>query len=130
MGHDLVLEARAQANRTPTGQFGGVRVTMSPLLGEDYWAYRVRLSDTQAIVGFPKHGTIGIGFAVEDDWNSNLPYAAGGPPGSPQRHPRSAEEIFEHIGHNKGDDSIPDESCIRAIEMVVAAAWAEREETA
>ena len=30
----------------------------------------VRLSDAQAILGFPKYLTIGIGFAIEDDWNT------------------------------------------------------------
>lgn len=81
-------------------------VSMTPRIDEDYWAYRVVLSEKQAIVGFPKFGTIGIGFAVEDDWNTNLPYSS------------ATETIFEHIRHNKGDDSISDDDVRAAIEMV------------
>ena len=71
-------------------------------------AYRVKLSETQAIVGFPKYSTIGIGFAQEEDWNTNLPWTT------------QAEEIFAHIAHNKGDSAISDEQCIEAIRMIQA----------
>jgi hypothetical protein len=81
-------------------------VAVTPPLDEDYWLFRVRLSDKQAIVGFPKFFTIGIGFRVEEDWNTNLPYSCG------------AEEIYNHIKHNKGDDSISDEACIDAIKAI------------
>jgi hypothetical protein len=71
----------------------------------------VVLSKGQAIVGFPKFYTIGIGFAVEDaDWNTNLPFTC------------STDEIFEHIKHNKGDEAIADEDVVRAIAMVQDAA--------
>lgn len=77
---ELVLERKEEHDNPP---IGGV-IMITPALNEDYWAYRVRLSEKQAIVGFPKFGTIGIGFAVEDDdWNTNLPYSGC-----------SAEEIF------------------------------------
>lgn len=109
---ELVLETKAQQNETPMLAGGGVMMT--PPIDEDYWEYRVRLSDKQAIVGFPKFFTIGIGFAVEEDWNTNLPYTC------------TAEEIFSHIKHNKGDDSITDEDAIRAIQMVQSAAIAAR----
>jgi hypothetical protein len=110
---ELVLETRA----TPTDD--GVitpNVAMTPRLGEDYWEYRVRLSDKQAILGFPKFFTIGIGFAVEEeDWNTNLPYTS------------DAVEIYEHIEENKGDDSITREDCVAAIRMIQDAARAARE---
>lgn len=87
-----------------TPDFGGIMMT--PMIDEDYWLYRVRLSETQAINAFPKFNTIGIGFAVETDWNTNLPYTC------------LTDEIFNHIAHNKGDDSISDEDCLKAIEML------------
>lgn len=105
---DLVLEDRNTPDKTV--RIG--RLEMTPAIDEDYWQFRVRLSDKQAIVGFPKFGTIGIGFAVEDDWNTNLPYSSG------------TTEIYEHIKHNKGDGKIKRAACIKAIEMVQEAARA------
>lgn len=98
----LQLERRAETDRTV--RVGPVSLT--PSISPDYWAYRVKLGETQAIVGFPKFGTVGIGFAVEEDWNTNLPYTCG------------TQEIFDHIAHNKGDDSIADADCIEAIRLV------------
>lgn len=98
----LVLEVRDQQDKTANiGPFA-----LTPPIDESYWAYRVRLADEQAIVGFPKFSTIGIGFAQEEDWNTNLPYTC------------SAEQIYEHIEHNKADDSISREDCITAIRMI------------
>ena len=74
----------------------------------------MRLSETQAIVGFPKFFTVGVGFAQEEDWNTNLPYTCG------------TEEIYEHIAHNKGDDSISREDCLTAIQMVQQSIAADR----
>jgi hypothetical protein len=102
---ELTLEVRDQENETP--HIGPVMIT--PSLGEDYWSWRVMLSPSQAIVGFPKFTTIGIGFAVEKDRNTNLPYTC------------DAEEIFQHVRHNKGDESIPDADCREAIRMIQAA---------
>jgi hypothetical protein len=108
----LHLEHRAeQADETPV--VGHLMFT--PPIDDDYWRWRVVVGDGQAIVGFPKFTTIGIGFAREEDWNTNLPYT------------QTAEAIFEHIAHNKGDDSIPDERCIAAIRMVQEAVMAERQ---
>ena len=107
----LTLERRDQQNKTPV--IGGVAM-MTPAIDEDYWAYRVRLSDKQAIVGFPKFMTIGIGFAIEEDWNTNLPYTCG------------TDEIFEHISHNKGDDAIADDDVRAAIALVQQAATEDR----
>jgi hypothetical protein len=105
-GHrPLKLEIRDQEDKTP--HIGPVVIT--PPVDEDYWAYRVRLTEAQAIVGFPKFMTIGIGFAQEEDWNTNFPYTC------------DADEIWQHIRHNKGDDSISDEDCIAAIRLIQGA---------
>lgn len=98
----LRLERRDQTDQTP--HVGPVMIT--PPVSEDYWAYRVRVDDGQAIVGFPKFNTIGIGFAVEEDWNTNLPYTC------------DAEDIFDHIEHNRGNDSITRGTCIEAIRLI------------
>lgn len=82
-------------------------VAFTPPLDGDYWIFRVPLTDKQAIIGFPKFFTIGIGFQVEDyDWNTNLPFSC------------DAEEIYNHIKENKGDDSISDDVCIDAIKAI------------
>lgn len=107
---ELTLERRGQRDKTvEIGLF-----LLTPPIEEDYWSYRVRLSDEQAVVGFPKFGTIGIGFAQEEDWNTNLPYTCG------------TEEIFQHIAHNKADDAIADEDCRQAVRMIQEAATADR----
>jgi hypothetical protein len=109
---DLVLETKGQE---PGGIVWDETVMITTPLGEDYWAYRVLLNDTgQAILGFPKFSTIGIGFAQEEDGNTNLPYTC------------STEEIFEHIKHNKADPEIPDSRVLVAIEMVRAKAMLDR----
>jgi hypothetical protein len=102
----LVLEKRSQPDKTV--RLGDGAMLLTPPITEDYWQYRVRLTNKQAIVGFPKFGTIGIGFAVEEDWNTNLPYTS------------DAEEIYDHIKHNKGE-IISKERCLEAISMIQAA---------
>lgn len=99
---DLKLERRTQEDRT---QVIGL-VAFAPYSGEDYWTYRVQLTGRQAVLGFPKFDTIGIGFAVEEDWNTNLPYRL------------PTQEIADHIMHNKGNDSIPDDAVVRAVEII------------
>jgi hypothetical protein len=106
---ELRLERRDQADKTT--HFGGMMLT--PAIDQDYWTYRVLLSPSQAIVGFPKFFTTGIGFAIEEDWNTNLPYTC------------ETEEIFQHIAHNKGDDAIFDDDVREAIRMVREAAAAD-----
>ena len=103
----LVLERRSQQDKTST--FGGGSMLLTPPVGEDYWAYRVRVADGQAIVGFPKFLMVGIGFAVEEDWNTNLPSTC------------TAEEIWNHIAHNAGSDAITREVGIEAIRLIQAA---------
>lgn len=103
---ELVLETKQQDNETVV--IGSISLT--PAIDEDYWMWRVRLNDKQAIVGFPKFSTVGIGFAVEEDWNTNLPYTC------------SAEQIYDHIEHNKADDAISRENCLTAIRLIQEAA--------
>jgi len=80
---------------------------MTPKLNEDYWFFRVKLNEKQSIVGFPKFGTIGIGFAKEDkDWNTNLPWSC------------DALEIYCHIRNNKGDTKITKQKCLDAIKLI------------
>lgn len=98
----LVLERRGQEDET--ARIGPLMLT--PPIGDDYWAYRVRVGDGQAIVAFPKFFTVGIGFAKEEDWNTNLPWTCG------------AQEIYDHIKHNKGVESVSDEDCLQAIRMI------------
>jgi hypothetical protein len=114
----LTLERRGQPDKTgmfPAGAGAGDSVVMiTPPLDEDYWEYRVQLSPLQAIVGFPKFMTIGIGFAREEDWNTNLPYLCG------------TEQIFQHIAHNKGDDGISDDTVREAIRLIQEAVREDR----
>lgn len=81
-------------------------IIVTPPINEDYWLFRVKLHKDQAILGFPKFFTIGIGFALEDDWNTNLPY------------PSEAEHICDHIWHNKKYKEITREQVIKAIKMI------------
>jgi len=110
---DLVLERREQDDTSLF--FGDGLAVTTPDINEDYWSYRVRLTETQAVIGFPKIGTIGIGFAVEDDWNRNLPYRT-----------KTAEEIAAWIAPNKGDDSIRDEDVLAAVRLIQQAAREDR----
>ena len=102
----LVLEQKKQPDTTLI--HGNVAIT--PKINKDYWEYRVKLTDTQAIVGFPKFFTIGVGFAGEEDRNTNLPYTC------------EAEKIYDHIKNNKGDRGISRKDCIAAIRLIQKAA--------
>lgn len=93
-------------DKQPVFSDGKTTMLLTPPVGGDYWLLRVPLSDNQAIVAFPKFFTIGVGFQREEDWNTNLPYTVG------------AEEIFNHISHNKLDDGIADADCITAIRLI------------
>lgn len=109
---ELALERRTEQNQT--AEVLGGAAAICPPVNEDYWAYRVRLSETQAVLGFPKYSTVGIGFAVEEDWNTNLPFTC------------DTTQIFEHIRHNKGDDSIEDDAVVAAIRLIREAVAADR----
>lgn len=111
----LVLETRDQGNETLVVGDSTSAVALTPPVGEDYWSHRVRLSDTQAVVGFPKYSTTGIGFAVEEgSWNTNLPYHM------------PTDRILAHIIDNKGDEAIDDADVREAIVMIQLAVIDER----
>src|SRR5258707_9591791 len=93
----------------------GAAIMITPPLDEDYWLFRVKLAEDQAIVGFPKFGTVGIGFAQEEDWNTNLPYTC------------NTQQIYDHIKHNKAHDEITDEDCLEAIRLIQLAVGQIRE---
>jgi len=110
----LVLERREQGDDTGVISTPGTTVLLTPPISEDYWTYRVRVADGQAIIGFPKFFTIGIGFAVEEDWNTNLPYTS------------DAFDIARHIWHNRGaniPDDVPSfDQIVQAIQLIQDAA--------
>lgn len=109
----LVLEVNRKF--APTAKDLGLKILgimMTPSVGKkDYWMFRVKVSKKQAVIGFPKFGTIGVGFEVEDaSWNTNLPYSC------------PTSQIFNHIKKNKGSKTIKDADCMEAIRMIQAAA--------
>lgn len=102
----------------PNMVIGDTHVMVTPAIDEDFWLFRVKVSEDQAVVGFPKFGTFGIGYQYEEEsWNTNLPYTC------------PAEEILAHIACNKGDESIPDEQCLEAIEIIKNAIRRMKDET-
>jgi hypothetical protein len=102
----LVLETKTQPDATAI--IGPL--AMTPPIDDSYWRYRVQVGPGRAVVGFPKHFTIGIGFQEEgEDWNRNLPWTC------------PTVRIYEHIKLNKGDAEISRETCIEAIELIRAA---------
>ena len=69
----LILEINKKF--TPTNSQVGIissHILMTPAIGDDYWECRVKLYKDQALLGFPKFSTIGIGFAKEKDWRRQL----------------------------------------------------------
>jgi hypothetical protein len=106
----MKLEINSNCKDAEPLKIAKTTIMITPPINEDYWVFRVAVSENQAIVGFEKFFTIGIGFQHEEDWNTNLPYQS------------SAQEILDHISHNKGDNSIPDKTCLEAIQLVQDAA--------
>lgn len=102
MTNELRVERSSLKYREPSGS----PILFTPPVSDEYWTYRVRVADGQAIVAFPKFLTLGIGFAVEQDWNTNLPYTS------------DATDIYAHIEHNRGSDEITRERCVLAIELI------------
>ncbi len=101
----LVLQInKFHIDKSPSLGNAAVTVLITPPIDEDYWLYRVPVSDKQAIVAFRKFGVIGIGFQHEEDWNTNLPSSC------------PAEEIYNHIEHNRLDAD--KNKCIEAIELI------------
>lgn len=88
---------------------GEKTIMITPPLDENYYLFRVHLYENQYLLAFPKFGTIGIGFAQEEDWNTNLPYLC------------ETEIIYEHIKHNKRYKEIKKKDVIKAIELLQVA---------
>lgn len=101
----------------PTFVFSNsVEISVTPPIDDGYWYWwlRVPLTDTQAVIAFPKFLTIGVGLQIEDDWNTNLPYTC------------SPNKIASHIFHNAGDPTISLEGVVEAIEVIqeaIARLW-------
>ena len=103
----LELEFRDKFKSTKTAfAAGNIVIMMTPPLDKDYWIFRIKLLADQALVAFPKFGTIGIGFAIEDDWNTNLPWNC------------ECEEIYNHIKCNKKYKGITKKTCVKAINIL------------
>lgn len=100
----LTVQANSKLVRDPCA---GSTIMITPPIGDkDYWLFRVNLFEDQSVIAFPKFGTIGIGFAIEDAWNTNLPYSD------------SAESICKYIWHNRRYSAIKKKRTIRAIKML------------
>jgi hypothetical protein len=97
-----VNENFKKANTELRAPNGGV-ITITPPIDSDYYIARVPLAKGQAIQIFPKFFSVGCGFAQEDDWNANLPLSC------------EAEEIYDHIKHNKAHKEITRAQCLEAI---------------
>jgi DNA-dependent RNA polymerase auxiliary subunit epsilon len=89
-----------------TFKAGNAVIMITPDLNEDYWIMRVKLHKDQSLVAFPKFGLIGIGFAQESDWNTNLPYQV------------EAERLYVHIRKNKKYRSISKATCLEGIKLL------------
>lgn len=81
-------------------------ILVTPPVSDAYWLFRVNLFEDQSVIAFPKFMTLGIGFAIEDDWNTNLPYK------------QEAEIICNHIWHNRRYIAIKKKRTICAIELL------------
>lgn len=102
---NIEINAKFAPTDRPIPIINGGTVLLTPPLDADYYLARVSF-DKNAIQCFPKFTTIGIGFAKEEDWNTNLPYSS------------SAETIWEHIKHNKGGARITKKQGIAAIQAL------------
>jgi hypothetical protein len=115
----LELEFRDAFRKAKTSfKIGRMIIVMTPPLNGDYWVFRIKLFKEQSLVAFPKFGTVGIGFAVEDDdWNTNLPYRC------------TTLEIYNHIKRNKKYSEISKADCMKAIAILQKASkyYAEHE---
>ena len=87
-------------------------IMFTPAIDEDYWIMRVKLyhdkklNKDQSIVAFPKFGMIGIGFAIESDWNTNLPYQT------------DTERLYNWIKRNKKYRAITKQTCLEGLKML------------
>ena len=107
MKETLVLEINSNfVKDSDTESLAKKGVLITPPLNKDYWLFRVKLDNDQAVLGFPKFTTIGIGFAKEEDWNTNLPFSV------------ETDTIYNHIKHNKKPSKASKKEVMTAIEMI------------
>jgi len=107
----LQLEYRNEFDQaTSNFKVGRIKIMVTPPLDDDYWVFRIKLHKDQALIAFPKFGLIGIGFAQETNWNTNLPSSC------------ETEIIYNHIKENKKYKQITKKKCIEAIEILQKAA--------
>ena len=93
-----------------------VGIMVSPPVDEDYWAFRVKLCKNQAVLGFPKFGMIGVGMALEENSNTNLPLRSEDTPLA------NANRIYSHIKDNKKYESITRQMIVDAIILITKGA--------
>jgi hypothetical protein len=105
-GNDKTVQVQQELLHSTFGLPNGGTLMVTPAIDENYWIARVHLFKDQYVLAFPKFSTIGIGFAKESDWNTNLPYTC------------SAEEICEHIWHNHKYRTITKEQTLEAIKLL------------
>lgn len=102
---DIQVQLNSRAVKDATvSKIPGLMIMSSDV--QENWIARVALADGQALIAFPKFGTVGIGFEREKDWNTNLPCSC------------EAGEIYEHIKHNKGSAKISKAQCLKGIEAL------------
>jgi hypothetical protein len=102
----LELEFREFHCKQHQFKVGECTLAMTPPIDKDYWTFRVKLHKDQAVIAFPKFGTMGIGFAIEEDWNTNLPFRC------------KTEEICKHIWRNRKYEQITEYKVKRAIKIL------------
>lgn len=102
----LEVNLNSVCNKYAEDRILALGIMITPAIDEEYWVLRVKLFEDQYINAFHKFGTIGIGFAKEEDWNTNLP------------HTSKAEEIWNHIKHNRRYIAIKKNRTCRAIKMI------------
>jgi hypothetical protein len=101
---DLKLRRRSQEDQT---RVPGTNISIGRSGAEDYWTYRVDLTENQALIGFPKHGTIGIDFL--HNRGEDLPYTSD---------PEYLADFFAPGRLEGGDTEISRAAVIRAIKMI------------
>ena len=102
----LVLETKKGQDKTGVIETMDKIIIYTPPIGDQYWEYRVKLYRDQYLLGFKKFGTIGVGFAEEVDWNTNLPASCG------------TEMLLNHIWHNHKYRAITKEMVTEAIQLI------------
>lgn len=113
----LVLEINENCvDKTTHYVAGNNQIMVCPPTGEDYWVFRVKLCKDQAVLGFPKFGMVGVGMALEENGNTNLPLNSNYTPLA------NANRIYSHIKCNKRYKSITHQMIVDAIILIVKGA--------